>query len=66
LIERGFDRNDVDVRTTTEATTASRESTSWWEWLFGESEDRSYYSERVNRGLRSPLPILGADGPSLR
>jgi hypothetical protein len=65
LIERGFDRNDVDVRTTTEATTASRESTRW-EWLFGESEDRSYYSERVNRGLRSPLPILGADGPSLR
>jgi uncharacterized protein (TIGR02271 family) len=50
LIERGFDRNDVDVRTTTETTTASRESTSWWEWLFGESEDRSYYSERVNRG----------------
>jgi uncharacterized protein (TIGR02271 family) len=53
LVEQGFDRDDIDVRATaatTDSTTASRESTSWWEWLFGESEDRSYYSERVNRG----------------
>jgi uncharacterized protein (TIGR02271 family) len=53
LVEQGFDRDDIDVRATaatTDSTTASRESTSWWEWLFGESDDRSYYSERVNRG----------------
>jgi uncharacterized protein (TIGR02271 family) len=52
LIERGFDRNDVDLRSTgaTTETTSSRESTSWWEWLFGESEDRSYYSERMEGG----------------
>jgi uncharacterized protein (TIGR02271 family) len=53
LMERGFDRNDIDVRATGATkgtTTSSHESTSWWEWLFGESEDRSYYSERMNRG----------------
>jgi uncharacterized protein (TIGR02271 family) len=52
LIERGFDRNDIDLRSTgaTTGTSSSREKTSWWEWLFGESEDRSYYSERMDRG----------------
>lgn len=45
LVGQGFDRDHIDVRataTTTDKTTASHESTSWWEWLFGESEDRSY------------------------
>jgi uncharacterized protein (TIGR02271 family) len=52
LIERGFDRNDIDLRSTgaTTGTSSSRENTGWWEWLFGESEDRSYYSERMDRG----------------
>jgi uncharacterized protein (TIGR02271 family) len=52
LMERGFDRNDIAVRPTgasTGTTTSSPESTSWWEWLFGESEDRSYYTERARR-----------------
>jgi len=54
LMERGCERGVLDIRateTTTGATAqASRESSSWWEWLFGESEDRSYYSERMNQG----------------
>ena len=53
LIEHGFDRSDIAVRATgatTGTTTSPPESTSWWDWLFGESEDRSYYSERMNRG----------------
>jgi uncharacterized protein (TIGR02271 family) len=52
LIERGFDRAQIDLRSTgaTTGPTSSRESTSWWEWLFGESEDRTFYSERVDRG----------------
>ena len=35
---------------TSGALASSQGSTSWWEWLFGESEDRSYYSDRMNRG----------------
>jgi uncharacterized protein (TIGR02271 family) len=51
LIERGFDRNDIDLRSSGATSgTGSRESTSWWDWLFGESDDRSYYSERLDRG----------------
>jgi len=53
LIEHGVDRGDIAVRATgatTGTTTSSHESASWWDWLFGESEDRSYYSERMNRG----------------
>jgi len=53
LVERGFDRRDINVRSTGATSTSDpspRESTSWWEWLFGESDDRSYYSEHVSRG----------------
>jgi uncharacterized protein (TIGR02271 family) len=52
LIERGFDRSDIDLRATgpTTGTTSPSEGTSWWDWLFGESDDRSYYSERLERG----------------
>lgn len=51
LIERGFDEANIDVRSTGAPTqTTSPERTSWWEWLFGESEDRSDYSERMHRG----------------
>jgi uncharacterized protein (TIGR02271 family) len=54
LMGRGFERGDIDIRasgmTTGAPTSASHDSTSWWEWLFGESEDRSYYSDRMNQG----------------
>ena len=54
LVQRGFERRDIDIRasgmTTGASMASSHDSTSWWEWLFGESEDRSYYSDRMNQG----------------
>ena len=52
LVERGFDRSAIDLRATgtTTGATSAPEGTSWWDWLFGESEERSYYSERIDRG----------------
>jgi uncharacterized protein (TIGR02271 family) len=63
LMERGIDRSDIDIRSTGAAdtgTSTSRESTSWWDWLFGESEQRSYYSDRV-RGGNAVLAVTADD-----
>ena len=43
LMERGSDRAD-------ERRHSAPERTRWWEWLLGESENRSYYSERMTCG----------------
>jgi uncharacterized protein (TIGR02271 family) len=54
LIDEGFEPRDVEVRSTGagEAGGAdeSGERGGFWSWLFGESEDRSSYSERVSGG----------------
>jgi uncharacterized protein (TIGR02271 family) len=52
LQERGIARGDIDIRSRDgEARAASAEAgSSWWDWLFGESEQRSYYSDSVHGG----------------
>lgn len=52
LVDAGFDRSEIDIRSaeTQSAATVRHETESWWQWLFGESEDRAQYSEGVHRG----------------
>jgi stress response protein YsnF len=54
LIEEGFERRHLDIRSEpwTEAGTARAEERdqSWWEWLFGESDERTSYNEGLQQG----------------
>ena len=51
LSDEGFERRQIDIRSSeAPASQGSDEQTSWWEWLFGESDDRSYYNEGLGRG----------------
>ena len=62
LADEGFERRQIDIRTTA-AGAESRgqdEHASWWEWLFGESDDRTYYNEGLQRG-GAVLSITGDD-----
>ena len=55
LMDAGFAQSEIDIRSK-ESTTAAAddtrraETTSWWDWLFGESDDRAYYKEGMDRG----------------
>jgi stress response protein YsnF len=53
LAQQGFQRTNIQIQSGAwSGSTAPRqeESQSWWDWLFGESEDRSYYTEGLQRG----------------
>ena len=50
LIGDGFDRSDVDVHAGDWAESKVRDSGSWWDWLFGESEERATYLESSRAG----------------
>ena len=53
LMDAGFDRREIDIRSEAAAPTTARtsdENGSWWDWLFGESDERSYYKEGIERG----------------
>ena len=50
LADAGFDRADFDIRSSETPTARTSQETSWWEWLFGESDDRAYYNEGLERG----------------
>ena len=51
LMDAGYERSEIAIRSQGGAPAErAEESTSWWDWLFGESEDRSYYSEGLERG----------------
>jgi stress response protein YsnF len=52
LADEGFERRQIDIRSAAAGTEsrAQDEHTSWWEWLFGESDDRTYYNESLQRG----------------
>jgi hypothetical protein len=55
LQDEGFGRREIDLRSSDwSPTPPQREETGasqgWWDWLFGESEDRSDYTEALRRG----------------
>jgi len=54
LIDEGFESRDIDVRSTGATVTSdaddSGERGGFWSWLFGESDDRTSYSERMSEG----------------
>jgi uncharacterized protein (TIGR02271 family) len=52
LVDEGFERSEIDVRSSASSTasTSAERDQSWWEWLFGESEDRAHYTEGLGRG----------------
>ena len=53
LADAGVERREIDIRSeawTGAARTDTEGSGSWWDWLFGESDDRSYYNEELSRG----------------
>jgi uncharacterized protein (TIGR02271 family) len=51
LEDAGFERRQIDLRSTSETSgAAAGEGGSWWDWLFGESDDRSVYSDSMRRG----------------
>lgn len=50
LMDQGFDRGEIDVRSEAASASAAGESQSWWEWLFGQSEERNEYSEGLRQG----------------
>jgi uncharacterized protein (TIGR02271 family) len=63
LCERGIDRSDIDIHTLDReqrGTAGPREETSWWDWLFGESEQRSHYTDNV-RGGGAVLAVTADD-----
>lgn len=62
LIDAGFERSEIDVRSSAARGDAAveRESESWWEWLFGESEDRTHYNEGFRRGA-AIVSVTAAD-----
>lgn len=54
LIDEGFERREIDIRSAAGTPHVDeaheRESSSWWEWLFGESDERAYYKDGIDRG----------------
>jgi stress response protein YsnF len=60
LMGAGFAPGEVEVRSSGSQVSAERESTSWWDWLFGESEDRNYYTEGMARG-GAVLTVMTSD-----
>ena len=54
LMDEGFERREIDIRCADGASRVDEavesESSSWWQWLFGESDDRAYYKENIDRG----------------
>jgi len=64
LLEQGIDRRDIDIRAQDGAERSGgepRDAASWWEWLFGESEQRSYYTENVRGG--GAVLVVTVDDP---
>jgi hypothetical protein len=50
LVDAGFTRGEIEVRSSESREVRDEESGSWWDWLFGESEDRNDYTEGMTRG----------------
>ena len=50
LIDEGFDRADVDLHAGDWAESKTQESGSWWDWLFGQSDERTTYQEHSRAG----------------
>ena len=53
LLREGFDRDQIDIRSEPWAEVSREragEPGSWWDWLFGQSDDGSYYSDGLKRG----------------
>ena len=51
LANAGYSRGDIQIRSEPwHAGETRTESTSWWEWLFGESDERASYNEGLQRG----------------
>ena len=54
LMDEGFERREIDIRSAEGTPRADEaregESSSWWEWLFGESDERAYYKDGIDRG----------------
>lgn len=53
LMDEGFSRDEVEIRTQApgaEAGVGTEEGESWWSWLFGESEEGRNYTEELGRG----------------
>ena len=62
LADEGFERRQIDVRSSDAGTQprAQDEHTGWWEWLFGQSDDSTYYNEGLQRG-GAVLSLTGDD-----
>jgi stress response protein YsnF len=60
LMEAGFAPGEVEIRANGAPELRERQSTSWWEWLFGESEDRNDYTESMARG-GAVLTVMTSD-----
>ena len=62
LADEGFERRQIDIRSSAASTQprAQDEHTGWWEWLFGESDERTYYNEGLQRG-GAVLSLTGDD-----
>jgi uncharacterized protein (TIGR02271 family) len=62
LVDEGFERGQIQVRSEMSPSTgtAADEDQSWWEWLFGESEDRTYYTDSL-RGGGALLSVTAPD-----
>jgi hypothetical protein len=51
LLERGFEPADIEMRSTEPPRpTAGTSNESWWAWLFGESDDRTHYTDQLGSG----------------
>jgi stress response protein YsnF len=51
LMDAGYERGEIEIRSQdSPRSERADESGSWWDWLFGESEDRRDYTEGFERG----------------
>jgi hypothetical protein len=60
LMDGGFAPGEVEIRSSQSVASRESETMSWWEWLFGESEDRNYYTEGMARG-GAVLTVMTSD-----
>jgi uncharacterized protein (TIGR02271 family) len=62
LLDQGIDRSDIDIHAADGEPMEGRRSdeSSWWDWLFGESEPRGYYTENI-RGGGAVLTVTAED-----
>jgi stress response protein YsnF len=60
LMEAGFAPGEVEIRSDESRTSRESGSRNWWDWLFGESEDRNDYTEGLARG-GAVLTVMTSD-----